>query len=123
MNTAAAIRTLPRSLGLARLRSVWGVIGAIVLLVAGLAPEQLPRILTIVVGALASTAPYIAVAVLLIAGLKATGAEALVAKAFEGREVRMIFLAALLGGLRPFAPARSSPLSPGCWRWARPCRR
>ena len=41
--------------------------------------------------------------------LKATGAEALLAKAFEGREVRMIAMAALLGGLSPFCSCEVIP--------------
>lgn len=59
--------------------------------------------------ALAGTAPFILFAVLAVAYMKATGAETLLAKAFEGREVRMIFLAALLGGLSPFCSCEVIP--------------
>ena len=58
---------------------------------------------------LAHTAPYMLFAVLLIAGLKATGAETLVAHAFKGRENRMIVLAALIGGLAPFCSCEVIP--------------
>lgn len=59
--------------------------------------------------AMASTGVFIVFAVLSVAYLKATGAETLLARAFEGREVRMIFLAALLGGLSPFCSCEVIP--------------
>lgn len=60
-------------------------------------------------GAIVSTAPFIAFAVLAIGYLKATGAETLVARAFEGRETRMILLAAMMGGLAPFCSCEVIP--------------
>lgn len=45
--------------------------------------------------------------------LRATGAEKLVAKAFEGREIRMIALAALVGGLAPFCSCEVIPFIAG----------
>ena len=62
---------------------------------------------------LGHTAPYMLFAVLLIAGLKATGAEVLVAQAFKGRENRMIILAALIGGLAPFCSCEVIPFIAG----------
>ena len=59
--------------------------------------------------ALASTGGFILFAVLSVAYLKASGAETLLARAFEGREVRMIFLAAALGGLSPFCSCEVIP--------------
>lgn len=59
--------------------------------------------------ALLHTAPFILFAILAIGYLKATGAETLLAKAFEGRETRMIVLAALLGGLSPFCSCEVIP--------------
>ncbi len=56
-----------------------------------------------------STAPFIAFAVLAVAYLKASGAETLLAKAFEGNQLRMIVLAALLGGLSPFCSCEVIP--------------
>ena len=58
---------------------------------------------------LAHTAPFIIFAVLAVAYLKASGAENLLARAFEGRQVRMIGLAALLGGLSPFCSCEVIP--------------
>ncbi|NRB04024.1 MAG: permease, partial [Rhodobacteraceae bacterium] len=59
--------------------------------------------------ALANTAPFILFAVLAVAYLKASGAENLLAKAFEGNPARMIVLAALLGGLSPFCSCEVIP--------------
>lgn len=64
--------------------------------------ERLNSIRHIAVTALGGTLPYIAIAVLAIAYLKASGAESLVARAFEGRETHMIVLAAVFGGVAPF---------------------
>ncbi|SNR33683.1 permease [Puniceibacterium sediminis] len=61
------------------------------------------------VTALWNTAPFILFAVLAVAYLKATGAESLLARAFEGRETRMILFAALLGGLSPFCSCEVIP--------------
>lgn len=95
------------------LASVWVLIGLIPLGVALLDGEQLDTILRVAVTALGGTLPYIAVAVALIAYLKASGAEAVVARAFEGRETRMIVLAALLGGLAPFCSCEVIPFIAG----------
>ncbi|MCT4556615.1 MAG: permease [Pelagimonas sp.] len=61
------------------------------------------------VNAIMHTMPFILFAVFAVAYLKATGAENLLAKAFEGRETRMIVLAALLGGLSPFCSCEVIP--------------
>ena len=95
------------------LRSVWAVIAAIALLVLLLDPERFGEVLQIAGTALAGTAPYVALAVLLIAWLKAADADALVARAFEGRENRMIVLAALFGGLAPFCSCQVIPFVAG----------
>ncbi len=93
--------------------SVWGLMLAIPLAVAALDATTLPDILQIASEAFVGTLPYIAAAVLLIAYLKATGAAVLVARAFEGRETRMIVLAALLGGLAPFCSCEVIPFIAG----------
>jgi uncharacterized membrane protein YraQ (UPF0718 family) len=59
--------------------------------------------------ALASTAPFIIFAVVAVAYLKASGAETLLARAFEGNPARMIVMAALLGGLSPFCSCEVIP--------------
>ncbi len=95
------------------LRSAWLLVAAIPLLVWLLDTSQLPELLRIASTALVNTAPFIAFAVLLIAYLKATGAESLVAKAFVGRERRMIVFAAFFGGLAPFCSCEVIPFVAG----------
>lgn len=75
-------------------------------------PNALP-VTQFAAGAFLGTLPYIVIAVIMIAWLKAVGAEAYVAKAFEGRETRMIFFAALLGGLAPFCSCEVIPFIAG----------
>ncbi len=81
-------------------------------LLAGIAlaePDQLWPSITFAGEALLGTAPFILFAVLAVAYVKAAGAETLLSRAFEGRETRMIVLAALLGGLSPFCSCQVIP--------------
>lgn len=59
--------------------------------------------------AILHTGVFIIFAVLAVGYLKASGAETILAKAFEGRETRMILMAALLGGLSPFCSCEVIP--------------
>ncbi|MDX2484837.1 MAG: permease [Pseudodonghicola sp.] len=95
------------------LKTPWAVIVAILLAVAVLDPGNLWETVVFASKALAHTGQYILFAVLLLAYLKATGAEVMVARAFVGREVRMIFLAALFGGLAPFCSCEVIPFVAG----------
>jgi len=95
------------------LKTPWAVIVAILLAVAMLDPGNLVQTITFAARALAHTSQYILFAVLLLAYLKATGAEVMVARAFVGRETRMIFLAALFGGLAPFCSCEVIPFIAG----------
>ena len=92
-----------------RADKAWVVILLIPLLLAALDPAQLGPSLRFAAGALLHTAPFIVFAVLAVGYLKATGAESLLARAFEGREMRMIALAALMGGLSPFCSCEVIP--------------
>ncbi|MGB5775812.1 MAG: permease [Sedimenticolaceae bacterium] len=96
-----------------RLRSVWLLIAAIPLLVLVFDQARVGGLLQIATSELAGTAPFILVAVLLIAYLKAAGAEGLIVRAFAGREKRMIVLAALVGGLAPFCSCQVIPFVAG----------
>ncbi|MEL6242682.1 MAG: permease [Pseudomonadota bacterium] len=87
----------------------WFAVLAILAALAVFDPAQFGPSITFAVGALGHTAPFIAFAVLAVAYLKATGAENLLAKAFEGNPARMIVLAALLGGLSPFCSCEVIP--------------
>lgn len=87
----------------------WMASAAIVIGVALFEPGFLRETLTFVAGALAGTAPFILFAVLAVAFLKASGAETLLSRAFQGPQWRMILFAALLGGLSPFCSCEVIP--------------
>lgn len=78
-------------------------------LVAVFDPSNTSGIVTTADRAFWSTLPYILIAVVLIAYLKSTGAEVMIAAAFEGREIKMIVMAALIGGLAPFCSCEVIP--------------
>tara|TARA_R110002094_G_scaffold16100_9_gene27558 strand:+ start:425 stop:1435 length:1011 start_codon:yes stop_codon:yes gene_type:complete len=89
-----------------------GAWGVTLMLLLAVALFDLPQFLPTVhftAWALAGTAPFIAFAVLAVAYLKASGAETLLARAFEGSPARMIVMAALLGGLSPFCSCEVIP--------------
>jgi len=87
----------------------WIASALILLAIAVLDTPYFWPAVTATLNALAHTGVFIAFAVLAVAFLKATGAETLLAKAFEGSPVRMIFMAALLGGLSPFCSCEVIP--------------
>ena len=93
--------------------SPWAVIVLALLAVAALDPGQFAAVAGFAAEAFLSTLPYIAFAVLLIAGLKAAGAESVIADAFKGRETKMIVMAALFGGLAPFCSCEVIPFIAG----------
>ncbi|MEM9205542.1 MAG: permease [Pseudomonadota bacterium] len=92
---------------------MWVSIAVILVVLAVLDGAQLSATIQFVLQALLSTAPYIAFAVIAIGYLKASGAEAVIAQAFKGRETRMIILAALFGGLAPFCSCEVIPFIAG----------
>ncbi len=92
-----------------RIDGAWVFSAALLALVALFDYAQFAPTVTFAAKALAGTAPFIAFAVLAVAYLKATGAENLLAKAFEGNPARMIVMAALLGGLSPFCSCEVIP--------------
>lgn len=95
------------------LKTPWTVTILVPVAVALFDPANVTTIITFAIYALLGTLPYILFAVVLIAGLKAAGAEAMIAKAFQGRETRMIVLAALFGGLAPFCSCEVIPFIAG----------
>lgn len=101
------------SLGRFKLDRVWAAFLVILALLAALDMAQLVPSIYFTADALLSTAPYLIFAVASVAYLKASGAEAIIARAFEGREVRMIVLAALFGGLAPFCSCEVIPFIAG----------
>ena len=113
MNEAA------QSIGLSQIRwhawllTPWTVVVVVPFLVLLLDPANLIGMLSFASTAFIGTVPYIAFAVLLIAWMKAAGAEAMVAGAFKGREMQMILLASLFGGLAPFCSCEVIPFIAG----------
>jgi len=98
---------------LTALKSPWTVSALVLAGVALFDPGNFAETLRFAAAALAGTAPYILFAVLLLAWLKAAGADVLVSRAFVGRETRMILLAALVGGLAPFCSCQVIPFIAG----------
>ncbi|NNL17506.1 MAG: permease, partial [Boseongicola sp.] len=88
---------------------VWMFVLALPIVIAIFDPSQALETVRFAFTAMGQTGIFIGFAVLAIGYLKATGAEALLAKTFEGREVRMIVMAALLGGLSPFCSCEVIP--------------
>ncbi|MEL6701045.1 MAG: permease, partial [Pseudomonadota bacterium] len=76
-------------------------------------PGQVLPTLGFTAKALANTAPFIVFAVVAVAYIKASGAEAMLAQVFAGRTVPMIFLAALAGGMSPFCSCEVIPFIAG----------
>ncbi|MBL1436754.1 MAG: permease [Rhodobacteraceae bacterium] len=95
------------------LKSPWTVSLGLLILVAIFDLPNLGAVSLFAVMAFLSTLKYIVFAVFLIAALKAAGAEAVVANAFKGREIRMIFVASLFGGLAPFCSCEVIPFISG----------
>jgi len=91
------------------IKTAWTATALMYLAVAVLDPGNLPGTAPFTLSARIGTAPFILFAVLAVATLKATGAENLLARAFEGNPARMIVLAALLGGLSPFCSCEVIP--------------
>jgi len=91
----------------------WTLVVLLPLAVLALDPANFQHITVFAVSAFARTLPYIAFAVILIAWLKAAGAETMIGNAFKGREAHMILLAALFGGLAPFCSCQVIPFIAG----------
>lgn len=95
------------------LKTPWTFVVLIPLAVALLDPSNAVTFVTIAVRAFGGTLPYIVVAVVMIAWMKAAGAEGAIGEVFKGRESRMILLAALFGGLAPFCSCEVIPFIAG----------
>jgi hypothetical protein len=92
-----------------RVDKAWLAIIVIPLIILVFDSAQFIPTLEFAFQAILQTGVFIVFAVLAVAYMKATGAESLLARAFEGREVRMIFLAATMGGLSPFCSCEVIP--------------
>lgn len=99
-----------RTAGLPRLDGAIIAIVVVIALLAIFAPEQLWPSLGFTGQNLVDVAPFLLLSVALAAGAKATGADALIARAFIGREVRMVAVAALFGAVSPFCSCGVIPI-------------
>ena len=93
-----------------RIERAWLVILAIALGLAIFLPVQGAASFHFVVEALTEMAPFLALAVGIAAYARASGADALIARAFQGHLTSMIVFAALFGGLSPFCSCGVIPL-------------
>ena len=82
---------------------------AVVGLLAFYDPAAVPPTLEETLEHFLGTLPFILLAVMAIAVMKATGSERLLDGAFQGREMRMILVGALAGGLSPFCSCEVIP--------------
>jgi uncharacterized membrane protein YraQ (UPF0718 family) len=89
-----------------------GWLGLIAVLAAQAVVEAgaLPARIESVAGSFASTAPFLLLAIAFAAYSKASGADTLIAKAFVGREGRMVLVAALFGAVSPFCSCGVIPV-------------
>jgi len=97
-------------------KSLWDNIdwpwAVLIMMIAGIAlfvPQDFWALMQNAGGNLAHTSVFIFIAVTLIAYLRAAGAEAVVSKAFQGNQYRMVILAAMVGGLAPFCSCEVIP--------------
>ncbi len=98
---------------LRRLLSAWALVVLLPLTVLLLDGDAFADVVRLAATSFLGTLPYIAIAVVTIAVLKAANADATLAAAFEGQEVRMIIVAALIGGLAPFCSCEVIPFIAG----------
>jgi len=92
------------------LAGAWGLAALLVLAVALIDPPATPGVVRDAARSLAGTLPVIAAAVAFLAWIKAAGAEAMIGRAFQGREVHAIVAATLVGALAPFCSCQVVPL-------------
>ncbi|MEM6310153.1 MAG: permease [Pseudomonadota bacterium] len=92
-----------------RIDKAWLAVVVIPLIVLVLDAAQFWPVLKTASGAFVGTAPIILFAISAVAYVKASGAETLIANAFVGNPVRMIVMAAMLGGLSPFCSCEIIP--------------
>ncbi|HSG94588.1 MAG TPA: permease, partial [Afifellaceae bacterium] len=89
---------------------VWLAIAAILALTALADWQQAQDSLVFTFASLISVAPFLLASVAFTAGADASGADRLIARAFSGRVLTMIVLAALIGGLSPLCSCGVIPL-------------
>lgn len=92
-----------------RIDRAWWLILIVLAMVAIRLPQHFPGVVSDMLGNLLHTGVFIVFAVFLIAFLRASGAESVIGKAFQGNELQMVFLASFVGGLAPFCSCEVVP--------------
>lgn len=106
MNSVAVLlRRGPR-----KVDGAWIALAVIPLLLALIQPELFYATIAFVARNLASTAPFLLASVLVAAYAKASGAESLIARAFQGHRALMVVSAAVVGAASPFCSCGVIPL-------------
>jgi uncharacterized membrane protein YraQ (UPF0718 family) len=103
-----AIALLRRRAG--RIDPALTAIGIILAALAAIAPAQARDSAIFTVDSLISILPYLAASIGIAAYAAASGADNLIARAFQGRTVTMVVMAALIGALSPFCSCGVIPL-------------
>ncbi|MBT6093502.1 MAG: permease [Rhodospirillaceae bacterium] len=96
--------------GIGAIDKAWVAVAIIFALIAAIEPAQAPESFRFVIEALLEIAPFLLAAIAIAAYAKASGADGLIAKVFEGRLTMMIVVAAIFGGLSPFCSCGVIPL-------------
>ena len=104
-------QSLPRQIS--QIPKGWLASILIVAIIAIFDTGQVAPTLTFTANSLAHTSPFIAFAVIAVAYIKASGAETMLARVFEGNQIPMVALAALAGGLSPFCSCEVIPFIAG----------
>lgn len=98
-----------RDLRIPKLDRVWLASAAVIALIAIFDPPAVLDRVLFGLNALLHTLPYVVFACLIIGGMAAAGAQSVLAKAFEGKDLRMICLAAVFGAMAPFCSCEVIP--------------
>lgn len=96
--------------GLWKKGQVWFVSLLILAVLLAINPTQAPSSFQFAVSNLLHTFPFLLLSIGLAAYASATGADGLIARAFQGSPRKMIVLAAIAGGLSPFCSCGVIPL-------------
>ena len=86
---------------------------AIVLILLGLFafnPDQGSESFVFMITQIIEVSPFLIASIAIAAYAKASGADGLIAKAFQGNVIKMVFVAALMGALSPFCSCGVIPL-------------
>ena len=85
-------------------------IGVVFFTLIVLDPAQAKESFVFMLSALFRVSPFLIASIGIAAYAKASGADSLIAKAFQGNVIKMIFVAALMGALSPFCSCGVIPL-------------